>query len=113
MRKIRPILRPARAGRGKDVDKMRQDQAETVGLQALAWMASQEEVFGAFLGASGASAGDVAEAAGRPEFLGAVLDFVMMEDAWVMAFCDGAGLAYGVPMQARAVLPGGEMFHWT
>lgn len=113
MQKIRPFPALARGGRRKDVDKMRQDQAETVGLQALAWLASEDELFGSFLGASGAAAGDVAEAAGKPEFLGAVLDFVMMEDAWVMAFCDANGLAYGVPMTARAVLPGGQAFHWT
>lgn len=92
---------------------MRQDQAETVGLQALAWLAADDELFGTFLGASGAGASDVAEAAGRPEFLGAVLDFVMMEDAWVMAFCDAGGLGYTVPMAARAALPGGQAFHWT
>lgn len=102
------------AGRqGKDGVKMRQDQAETVGLQALAWLAADDELFGTFLGASGAGAEDVAAAAGKPEFLGAVLDFVMMEDAWVMAFCDRNGLAYTVPMTARAQLPGGQAFHWT
>lgn len=92
---------------------MRQEQAETVGLQALAWLAGEDEVFATFLGASGASADDVAEAAGRPEFLGAVLDFVMMEDAWVVAFCDASALSYTMPMEARAALPGGETFHWT
>lgn len=92
---------------------MQRENAEMVGLQALAWLAGEDELFASFLGASGASAADVTEAAGRPEFLGAVLDFVMMEDAWVMAFCDGSGLAYGVPMEARAVLPGGQAFHWT
>ena len=97
----------------KSVGVMRQDQAETIGLQALAWLAAEDELFGTFLGASGAGAADVAEAAGKPEFLGAVLDFVMMEDAWVMAFCDANGLAYTQPMAARAVLPGGQAFHWT
>ncbi|MBC2837096.1 DUF3572 domain-containing protein [Paragemmobacter straminiformis] len=92
---------------------MRQEQAETVGLQALAWLAGEDELFGSFLGASGAGAEDVAAAAGRPEFLGSVLDFVMMEDAWVMAFCDASGLAYTVPMAARAALPGGQTVHWT
>jgi len=42
-----------------------------------------------------------------------VLDFVMMDDAWVMAFCTGAGLAPEVPMQARAALPGGTQVNWT
>ena len=98
---------------GKVVDNMRQDQAETLGLQALAWLAANDELFGTFLGASGAAASDVAEAAGRPDFLGAVLDFIMMEDAWVMAFCDETGFGYDRPMAARAVLPGGQAFHWT
>ena len=36
-----------------------------------------------------------------------------MDDAWVIAFCESAGLAYEVPMQARAGLPGGANMHWT
>jgi hypothetical protein len=51
--------------------------------------------------------------AGDPAFLGSVLDFLMMDDAWVVAFCDAAGIAYTVPMQARAALPGGAVTHWT
>ena len=51
--------------------------------------------------------------AGEPEFLASVLDFLMLDDAWVMRFCDGAGLAYEAPMQARAALPGGAPMHWT
>jgi len=37
----------------------------------------------------------------------------MMDDAWVMGFCDAVGLPYEAPMQARAALPGGEQVHWT
>ena len=92
---------------------MRQEAAETVALQALGWMAGQEELFGQFLAATGAAATDVAAAAGRPDFLAAVLDFLLMEDGWVIAFCAEAGLAPGVPMQARAALPGGQGEHWT
>jgi hypothetical protein len=36
-----------------------------------------------------------------------VLDFLLMDDAWVVAFCDAAGLPYEAPMRARAALPGG------
>ena len=92
---------------------MKAEAAETVALQALGWLAGQDELFGQFLGATGATAASVAEAAGRPEFLAAVLDFVLMDDAWVVAFCDAAGIGYGLPMQARAALPGGQMMHWT
>lgn len=92
---------------------MRAEQAETVALQALGWLAGQEELFPVFLGATGASATQVAAAAAEPGFLAAVLDFLLQEDGWVMGFCDAAGLAYTVPMQARAALPGGALPHWT
>jgi len=91
----------------------RQETAETLALQVLAWLAADDERFPAFLGATGASAEDVAQAARRPEFLGAVLDFLMTEDAHVMAFCDATGHPYTAPMQARALLPGGQAMHWT
>lgn len=92
---------------------MKAERAETVALQALGWLAGQEELFPLFLAATGASAAQVAEAAAEPGFLGAVLDFLLQEDAWVMGFCDVAGLGYDVPMQARAALPGGALPHWT
>jgi len=37
----------------------------------------------------------------------------MMDDAWVVAFCEGQGLAFDVPMMARAALPGGAQVNWT
>jgi hypothetical protein len=92
---------------------MRQDQAETVALQALAWLAANDDLFPVFLGATGASAADVAAGAARPEFLGSVLDFLVMDDAWVVAFCDDTGHPYTLPMMARAHLPGGAATHWT
>jgi hypothetical protein len=91
----------------------RQDSAETIGLQALGWLAANEDLLPVFLGASGASLADLAEGARKPEFLGAVLDFILMDDAWVVGFCDTVGLAYPAPAEARAWLPGGEATHWT
>jgi len=92
---------------------MKQESAETLALQALTWLAGQEDLIGAFLNATGSSAADLAGGAARPEFLGSVLDFLVMEDAWVIAFCDAHGVRYEAPMQARAALPGGETVHWT
>lgn len=91
----------------------RQETAETIGLQALAWLAGNEDLLPVFLGASGASVSDLAPGARNPAFLGSVLDFLLMDDAWIMAFCDASGLPYTAPMQARAGLPGGEQVHWT
>lgn len=92
---------------------MKVEATETLALQALAWLAAQDDLFGAFLGATGATPVAVAEAAGQPAFLAAVLDFLLQEDARIIAFCDAAGLAYALPLQARVALPGGQATHWT
>lgn len=90
-----------------------QDAAEEIGVKALIWLAGNEELLPVFLGASGASAEGIREQAGDPAFLGSVLDFILMDDAWVVAFCDAQGLKYDAPMRARAHLPGGEQVNWT
>jgi hypothetical protein len=92
---------------------MKQESAETIGLQALAWLAGNDEILPVFLASSGASAEDLRAGAGDPGFLAAVLDFVTMDDAWVVAFCDSAGIAYDAPLNARRALPGGGEVHWT
>lgn len=89
------------------------DAAETLALNALTWLVGQEDLLPVFLGASGASEQDLRARAGEPEFLGSVLDFLMMDDAWIIAFCDACSVRYDVPMQARAALPGGAHMHWT
>ena len=90
-----------------------QESAEVIGLQAVAWMVGNEELLPVFLGATGASEADMRAGVGDPAFLGALLDFIMMDDAWVTAFCDAQGLHYDAPMRARMELLGGGEVHWT
>jgi hypothetical protein len=92
---------------------MKQEQAEMIAVQALAWLAGNDELMPVFLGTTGASAQDLRSQASDPEFLGSVLDFLMMNDAWVMEFCQSQGLPYEQPMRARQCLPGGAQVHWT
>jgi hypothetical protein len=92
---------------------MQQENAETIALQALGWLVGNDELLPVFLGSTGASEADLRQAAGDPGFLGSVLDFLTMDDAWVIAFCDSAGLAYELPRAARMALPGGAEMHWT
>ncbi|SMD00149.1 DUF3572 domain-containing protein [Primorskyibacter flagellatus] len=89
------------------------DRAEIVGVQALGWLAGNEELLPIFLGSTGASTEDLRANVQEPEFLGSVLDFVLMDDAWVVAFCDAADIDYNDIANARAALPGGEQVHWT
>ncbi|AXI57025.1 hypothetical protein SuNHUV7_25770 (plasmid) [Pseudoseohaeicola sp. NH-UV-7] len=90
-----------------------QEAAETVALQALAWLAGNEDLLPVFLGSTGASESDLRSRISSPDFLLSVLDFLMMDDAWVIAFCDASSIPYERPMQARHALPGGAPTHWT
>ncbi|MHC0054424.1 DUF3572 domain-containing protein [Actibacterium sp. D379-3] len=92
---------------------MRQDEAETIALKALGWLVGNDDLLPVFLGASGATPDEVRSRAGDPEFLISLLDFLTMDDAWVVAFCDAAGLPYETPLRARQALPGGAQINWT
>lgn len=89
------------------------DWAQAIALKALTYIAGDEDLCQVFLGSSGASPADLREQAGNPVFLGSVLDFLAMDDQWVIGFCDANRLAYDQPMRARQSLPGGDMVHWT
>lgn len=90
-----------------------QDFAEIVALRALGWIAGNEDLLPVFLGATGAGIGDLRQRAQEAEFLASVLDFLLMDDAWIVAFCDAEGLAYETPRQARAGLPGAALSDWA
>lgn len=90
-----------------------QDSAETLGLQVLGWLAANDELLPVFQNASGVSESDIRAGAGDPHFLGAVLDFVMMDDAWVIACCSVLSVPNSSLFEARQALPGGEQVNWT
>ncbi|MBC7142528.1 MAG: DUF3572 domain-containing protein [Rhodobacteraceae bacterium] len=90
-----------------------QESADTVALKALGWLVGQEDLLPVFLGATGTAPDELKRRASEPDFLISVLDFVLMDDAWVIAFCDAEGLGYTVPKAARHAFPGGEEAHWT
>jgi len=89
------------------------NSAETIGLQVLGWLVGNEDLLPVFLGATGASEADMRGAVNDPDFLGSVLDFVLMDDAWVVSFCDAHQLPYEQLALARQSLPGGGQVHWT
>lgn len=85
---------------------MKREQAEYLAIQALGWMASDSDRLGHFLNASGASADDLRGRAQDPEFLEFVLDFVMLDDESVLAFCAENNLLPESVKRARYVLSG-------
>ena len=90
-----------------------QESAELLAIEALSWLVGNEELLPVFLGSSGATEADVRAGASDPVFLASVLDFLMMDDAWITAFCQSADYALDFPMRARAALPGGAHVNWT
>lgn len=89
------------------------DSAELLAIEALSWLVGNDELLPVFLGATGASEADLRQRAKDPEFLASVLDFLLMDDAWIAEFCQSADYSYEFPMRARAALPGGAHVNWT
>ena len=94
-------------------EKMTPELAQVIAIQALGWIAGHDELGDVFMGASGSSSDDMRARATDPAFQASVLEFLTMDDAWVIAFCDENGHGYEQPLQARYALPGAEMVHWT
>lgn len=79
----------------------------------LQWILEDADIAGVFLHSTGLEASDIADRLEDPEFLAAVLDFVMMDDEWVIAAARQAGLNPVDLQTLRAQLPGGDTPSWT
>jgi len=90
-----------------------QTEAEVVALQALGWIARQDALLDIFLSATGLGLGEVKGRATEPEFLAAVLDFVLLADDHVLTLAADHGWPPETVARARAALPGGDLPAWT
>lgn len=93
--------------------KYTRESAEILALQALGWLASDEELLPVFQGSTDASEADLRAGAKDAQFLASVLDFITMDDTWVVRCCDTIGVKYDQLLLARQALPGGEQVNWT
>lgn len=94
------VLKPPKFGR---------DAATALALQAVAVIVADEDLLPRFLAITGSDADDLRQRIGDPDFLGAVLDFVLEDDATVHRVADAAGVNPEMLMIARAKLPGGQV----
>ena len=92
---------------------MQQEEARIIAYQALEWLVGDQELCEVFLGSTGGSISEIKNNAQDEIFLASVLEFITMDDKWVIRFCDSAGLNYDKPLQARYALPGAENVQWT
>lgn len=92
---------------------MNRDAAERLAADVLGWLARDDERLMAFLGMTGADVGDLRVRAADPDFLGFLVDYLLSDEAALIAFCDDTSRPYDAPARARLLLPGGEQPDWT
>jgi len=85
---------------------MQSSAAETFALNALVFLAGEEEALGRFLEVSGLYPQDLRERLDDPVLLAAVLDFVLGEDKLLLAFAQSEAVDPKVVHAARRALPG-------
>ena len=92
---------------------MTPEAAQVIAIQALGWLVGSNELLSVFMGSTGTSAEDLKASLEDTSFLVSVMDFILMEDQWVLDFCDVVGFDPHKLQSVRQALPGGEMVHWT
>jgi Protein of unknown function (DUF3572) len=81
-----------RKGFTEMVPRKGNDDSETLAVQALGFLASDEERLGRFLALTGLGPENLRAAAASPGFLASVLAHVAQDERLLMAFADAAGI---------------------
>jgi hypothetical protein len=84
--------------------------AETVAIQALGWIAGDEDRLARFMALAGLSVGELRARATEPEFLGGVVDFVLNDEALLLAFAQDCELKPEALLRLRRQLPGAPVW---
>lgn len=92
---------------------MTSDDAEIYALKAANWLLSNQELLDLFMGSTGVSENTIKSDIQNTVFLVAVLDFLLLDDKWVMEACDAMKLQPELMQTARLFLPGGNQVNWT
>lgn len=92
---------------------MGSETAMDLALQAAAWMAADGERLVHFMGATGSSPDSLRAGLEDPQVLGSILDFILLDDQWVLQCAQAIACPPEALMGARQALPGGEQPHWT
>ncbi|MEC9471181.1 MAG: DUF3572 domain-containing protein [Pseudomonadota bacterium] len=87
------------------------EEAQGIATEALLQLSRDPEQIGRFLAFSGIGPEMIREAAGEPGFLAGVLEFYMMDEALLLAFCENAGIRPTMMAAARYALAGGDEDH--
>ncbi len=80
------------------------EAAETLAVQALAFIAEQPEQLARFLAETGIGPDQIRAAARQPDFLAGVLDHMLGNEALLIAFANSAGIDPAAVARLRNVL---------
>jgi hypothetical protein len=83
------------------------EAAETIALKALAYLANSPDDMARFVNVSGIATESLRSRAAEPEFLAAVIDFLLTDDSLLMGFCATESLDSRQIHLVRHMLPGG------
>ena len=88
------------------VNRITREAAEAVGVQALAYLADDPERLGRFLALSGLGPETIRAAAHDASFLAGVLEYMIGDEALLVAFAERLGAAPERVVEAQAMLAG-------
>ena len=92
---------------------MNLDAAEILALQTFNWLIEQVELKSSFLETTGILPCELSQVLGTSEFMVAVLDFIMIEDSWVIALVQHLNIEPIVIKGAYKVLTDGQQINST
>ncbi len=92
---------------------MDREIAETRALEVLNWVLSEDDLIQVFMGATGASQNDLRSNTLNHEFLLSILDFVLMDDRWVISCSKFLNIDPSQIQLIRISLDGGQEVTWT
>ena len=92
---------------------MNLEQAEIYATKVATWLISNEEMLKIFMGSTGVSGNTIRSDFRDGVFLAAVLDFLLLDDNWVIAACQAMQLEPEAMSAVRLLLPGGQKVTWT
>ena len=92
---------------------MDREIAETRALEVLTWVLSEDDLIQVFMGATGASQNDLRSNTLSHEFLLSILDFVLMDDRWVISCSKFLNIDPTQIQLIRMSLDGGQEMTWT
>ncbi|MCY4303499.1 MAG: DUF3572 domain-containing protein [Aestuariivita sp.] len=90
-----------------------EESADEIAIMVLGWLVGNDELLPKFLNMTGASEVDIMNGLYDKNFLSSVLDFLTMNDDWVIACCDSLKIDYSEPLKARTAMLGNTHIHWT